>query len=58
MKMMKEPRGRFKLCKGEKGNVERTARSPSGRWTYLLTAETKAYFFQGKSAALKIFCKK
>jgi hypothetical protein len=33
-------------------------RSPSARWTYLRTAEPKTYFFQGKSVALKISCKK
>jgi len=26
--------------------------------TYIHTAKAKAYFFQGKSTALKVFCKK
>jgi hypothetical protein len=26
--------------------------------TYIPTAKAKAYFFQGKSTALKVFCKK
>mgnify|MGYP004183811487 CR=1 FL=1 len=40
------------------GNVERTARSRSATLSYLCAAKIKAYFFQGKSAALKLSCKK